>query len=125
MEEYQSAMRLFTDFDTIDARLGEQSIMIQALSMPYKNVYAVNIRTAETVCYRMGRTMSERYGQRFALGNYEENICAYINNDVLEEDRHLFDRVRSVAGVERILEENKTYSFNYRVFRNLSPERSS
>ena len=42
----------------------------------------------------------------------------YIENDVLAEDRHLFDQVRAVSGVSALLENKKTHSFTYRVFRN-------
>ena len=167
-EAHQAIMRGFTDFDTIDARLGGKSIiiqeyvartggwtrcaffpverdehgknrtvlcalrwitnekeemasqdnLIQALAIPYENIYAVNADNRETVCYRMGQTMNDRYGQKFAAGNYEWNIRTYIENDVLEEDRHLFDRVRTVSGVNELLADKKTYYFNYRVFRN-------
>ena len=165
---HKSLMRGFTDFDTIDARLGDKPIMIQeyvdqsggwsrcgfipverdengrnrtvlcalrgvtaekeamasqdnliqALAIPYENIYAVNADTCEAVCYRMGQTMNDRYGQKFAAGNYERNIRTYIDNDVLEEDRHLFDRVRTVSGVNELLSDKKTYYFNYRVSRN-------
>ncbi|MDY3918270.1 MAG: response regulator [Candidatus Limivivens sp.] len=98
--------------------LEEQDSLIQALSMAYENVYAVNMDTAEAICYRMGRTMSDRYGKRFAAGNYEQNIDSYIENDVLGDDRHLFAGIRSVDGVKRLLADRQTYSFNYRVFRN-------
>ena len=166
--EYRSIMRIFMDFDTIDARLGNKQIiiqeyialtggwvrcsiisvemdengkntkiicgfrqitaekealesqdnLIQALAIPYENIYAVNGDTGEAVCYRMGQAMSDRYGKRFAAGSYERNICSYIDNDVLEEDRKLFDEVCSVAGVNKLLSDTKTWYFNYRVFRN-------
>ena len=98
--------------------LETQDNLIQALAIPYENIYAVNADTCEAVCYRMGQTMSERYGQKFAAGNYEKNICDYIENDVLEEDRHLFDKLRFVSGVNELLADRKTYYFNYRVLRN-------
>ena len=66
----------------------------------------------------MGQTINDRYGQKFAAGNYEKNIQTYIENDVLAEDRHLFDRVRTVSGVNGLLSDKKAYYFNYRVFRN-------
>ena len=167
-KEYRPAMRIFTDIDTIDSRLGDKSIiiqeyvssaggwtrcslipveknedgknvkvicglrritdekealetqnnLIQALAMSYENVYAVNMDTAQAVCYRMGKTMSDRYGQKFAAGNYEQNICSYIDNDVFDEDKGLFSQIRSISGMEKLLENKKKYSFNYRVFRN-------
>ena len=163
---YLPSMLQFTDFDTIDERLGDQSIivqeyaarsggwvqcsfipverdkngknrtvmctlrwitaekevesqgnLIQALAIPYANIYTVNADTREAICYRMGQTMNDRYGQQFAIGNYEANIQTYITNDVLEEDRHLFDRVRTVDGVNELLADNKAYYFNYRTHR--------
>ena len=166
-DAHQHIMRSFTDFDTIDARLGDRPILIQefvannggwarcglvpvgrdadgknrsilcalrwitaekeevasqdnliqALAIPYANIYAVNMDTCEAICYRMGQTINDRYGQKFAAGNYERNIRMYIENDVLEEDRHLFDRVCTVDGVNDLLSDKKTYYFNYRVYR--------
>lgn len=167
-EEHGSFMRVFMDFDTIDERLGEKSILvqeflsstggwnrcsiipversgdgrnlkvicgfrqitaekealksqdnlIQALAIPYENIYVVSPDSGEAVCYRMGKVMTERYGQKFAAGNYETNIQSYIENDVLEEDRYLFDNVRTLSAVAKLLADIKTYYFNYRVFRN-------
>ena len=62
--------------------LESQDSLIQALAIPYENTYAVNAETGESVCYRMGQTMAERYGHKFSVGDYEENICSYIDNDV-------------------------------------------
>ena len=94
-----------------------QDNLIQALAIPYNNIYAVNADTCEAVCYRMGQAMNDRYGQKFAVGNYEHNIRLYIENDVLEEDRHLFDQVCTVTCVNALLSDRKTYYFNYRVSR--------
>ena len=97
--------------------VASQDNLIQALAIPYENIYAVNADTCEAVCYRMGQTMSDRYGHKFAAGNYEYNIKTYIDNDVMKEDRHLFDRVCTVSGVNELLADKKTHYFNYRVFR--------
>ena len=94
-----------------------QDNLIQALAIPYENIYTVDADTGEAVCYRMGRAMNDRYGHKFAVGDYAVNISAYVENDVLEEDRHLFRRIRSTAGVNELLADKKTYYFNYRVFR--------
>ncbi|MDD6032409.1 MAG: response regulator, partial [Oscillospiraceae bacterium] len=167
-DEHRAILRVFMDYDTMDARLGDKPIviqeyaaktggwtrcslipversetgknnrillglrqitaekaalesqdnLIQALAIPYENIYAVNADANEAVCYRMGQTMNERYGQKFAIGNYERNIATYIENDVLAEDRHLFDLVRTTDSVNLLLANKKTYYFNYRVLRN-------
>lgn len=59
----------------------------------------------------------ERYGKKFAVGNYEEKIQSYIDNDVIEEDRYLFDVVRTADAVNGLLSDKKTYYFNYRICR--------
>ena len=97
--------------------LESQDSLIQALAIPYENTYAVNADTGEAICYRMGQTMAERYGHKFSVGDYEENICSYIDNDVLEEDRGFFTQLRSLQSVNELLTDKKTYYFNYRVFR--------
>ena len=96
-------------------QLAAQDNLIQALSMSYENVYAVNMDTGVCVCYRMGQAISDRYGEKFAVGDYEKNIRAYIDNDVHEADRHLFNEVSTVAGVGRMFTDKKTAYFNYRV----------
>ncbi len=98
--------------------LVSQDSLIQALAIPYENIYTVNADTGEAVCYRMGQTIQDRYGHKFAAGNYEENIRSYIDNDVFEEDRELFDPIRVLQSVNKLLSDRKTYYFNYRVFRN-------
>ena len=108
----------FRNITAEKATMGIQDNLIQALAVSYENVYAINMNTGEAVCYRMGQTMSDRYGTKFAAGNYDRNLSAYIDNDVFEEDRHLFDDVRTVAGVSTLLEDKQAYYFNYRVFRN-------
>ena len=167
-EEYKPAMRIFTDIDTINDRLGDKSIIIQeyisvkegwsrcsfipvernadgkiikvicglrriadekeeveaqdnlirALSMSFENVYTVNLDTAEAICYRMGQIIRDRYGKKFAAGNFENNISSYIDNDVYEDDRQLFDCIRTTAELKKLLQDKDEYYFNYRVSRN-------
>ena len=102
--------------------LDSQDNLIQALAIPYENIYAVNETTKQAICYRMGQTINDRYGQKFAAGSYEENIQTYIENDVLGEDRHLFEPIRTVESVRSLLSREKTYYFNYRVLREGSVE---
>ena len=103
-----------------DASMGTatQDKLIQALAIPYANVYVVDAETGESVCYRMGKTMMERYGHQFVAGCYDENIRSYIENDVLEEDRGLFDSIRRYQDAYALVADQRTYYFNYRVFRN-------
>ena len=99
-------------------RLESRDNLIRALSMSYENVYAVNMDTVEAVCYRMGEIMKSRYGQKFSIGNYESNIRLYVDNEVLPEDRHLFDSICTIQSIRGIFSEKQTYSFSYRVVRN-------
>ena len=96
----------------------QQGAIIYALGNAYESIYTVNEQTHEAVCCRMGQIINERYGRKFAAGDYEQNIKIYIANEVLPADHHLFDRVSTVAGVSELLKKKKSYSFNYRVFRN-------
>ncbi|MGN1099225.1 MAG: hypothetical protein ACI4S9_02685, partial [Christensenellales bacterium] len=99
-------------------RIESQDNLIRALSMSYENVYAVNMDTKEAVCYRMDKTIKSRYGQEFAVGDYELNIRLYVEKEVLPEDRHLFDRICSIEEIGILFAERQTYAFSYRVFRN-------
>ena len=97
-----------------EREMNQYTSLIQALAIPYDNIYKVNADTGEGICYRMG----SRYGQRLAAGNYEQAIHIYIENDVIIEDRYLFDRINTISGVNEMLKEKRTYYFNYRVLRN-------
>ena len=66
----------------------EYTSLIQALAIPYENIYKIDANTGEGICYRMGSDMKERYGQRFAAGNYEQAIHIYIENDVIIEGKY-------------------------------------
>lgn len=86
--------------------------------MTYENVYAVNMDTSEAVCYRMGKVMIDRYGQKFAVSSYELSLRLYVEREVLAEDKHLFDRILMIKEVKALLSDRQTYSFIYRVARN-------
>lgn len=101
-----------------EREMDQYTSLIQALAIPYDNIYKVNADTGEGICYRMGSDMKERYGQRFAAGNYEQAIHIYTENEVIIEDRYLFDRINTISGVNKMLKEKRTYYFNYRVLRN-------
>ena len=98
--------------------LKSQDNLIQALAIAYENVYMVDEDSGAATCYRMGQAMNDRYGQKFAAGSYERNIQTYIENDVLPEDTHLFNSVRTIVGVHALLREARSNYFNYRVSRN-------
>lgn len=55
--------------------------------------------------------MLERYGETFFNGDYEKKISYYIENDVLEEDRKLFDQIRLLKDIEKLLAERNTTAF--------------
>ena len=113
----RTALCVLRDITAEQEAHASQDSMIQALAISYENVYAVSADSGEAVCYRMGQAMSDRYGQRFAVGSYERNIRTYIENDVLEADRGLFDPLRTVADVNALLADRQAFYFNYRVSR--------
>lgn len=88
--------------------------LIQAFTIPYENVFVVNMDTGISVCHRMGNMIRARYGQKFGTGNHEDIMSFFVENGVLEEDRYLFDPVRSVAGVKELLADKTTYFINFR-----------
>ena len=91
--------------------------LIKALAIPYADIYIVNADTKEAICHRMTKAISDRYGEEFAVGNYENNIRLYVESEVIEEDRPLFACVLTVAGVNELLTDKKAYYFNYRIRR--------
>lgn len=86
----------------------------KALAIPYDNIFVVNMDTGQSVCYRMGQVLRERYGDSFGNGYYEDIMSAFVNSGVLEEDKHLFDQVRILAGVKEILADKITYTIDFR-----------
>ena len=100
------------------AQLNIQANLIDALVSAYENVYVLNMDTGRIVSYRLGSAMTERYGDSFVAGDYEENIKLYRKNDVLEQDRSQFDKMMRVETIRNMMADKSTYSFTYRVFRN-------
>ncbi|MGN0246643.1 MAG: response regulator [Lachnospiraceae bacterium] len=100
-----------------ESEMEQYTSLIQALSIPYENIYKINLDTGIGICYRMGSDIKERYGQKFATGDYEQSIRIYIENDVHKEDRYLFDRIRTISDVNELLKEKRICYFNYRVSR--------
>ena len=115
-EELSNALRYTKKRDK--EKFTMQDSIIRTLVAPYENAYVVDIHSGTTTCYSMGEAMLERYGEEFFNGDYEKKISYYIENDVLEEDRKLFDQIRSLKNIEKLLAERNNYSLNYRVFRN-------
>ena len=95
----------------------KQENLVQALSMTYDNVYAVNLATGEAVCYQMGSIIRSRYEKQFASGSYRRNTEAYVRNEVYADDRHLFDAIADVQQVDQLMRDRQSYSFQYRVLR--------
>ena len=86
----------------------------KALAIPYDNIFVVNMDTGQSVCYRMGQVLRKRYGDNFGNGHYEDIMSAFVNSGVLEEDKHLFDQVRLLAGVKEILADKTTHTIDFR-----------
>ncbi len=105
------------NIDTEKEQEATQQGLIQALALPYENVYLINADTGKSDHYRLSKDIKDRYGSQIASGNYEESIAVYIDQDVLEEDRPLFDKVRYISNIDELLEKSGSYSFNYRVNR--------
>lgn len=115
-EELSNALRYTKKRDK--EKFTMQDSIIRTLVAPYENAYVVDIHSGTTTCYSMGEAMLERYGEEFFNGDYEKKISYYIENDVLEEDRKLFDQIRFLKNIEKLLDERNNYCLNYRVFRN-------
>lgn len=107
----------FRDITQEKKALTIQENLILALSMSYENVYVVNIDTKLSTSYRMSSVIRKNYGSKFAVGNFEENLAHYIETEVLNEDHYLFDPIKDVYQVDKLLRKEKTYYFNFRISR--------
>jgi signal transduction histidine kinase/DNA-binding response OmpR family regulator len=72
--------------------------LARALVIPYEKVYAVDGDTASS-------------------GNYQQEIARYIEQEVLEEDKPLFDGLRTADGMKKLLAGRDSYDFQYRILR--------
>ena len=121
--EFDSSNQLTSVIIAVRVVTNEMSAMqmrdnvIQALSMPFEGAYSINATTGEAVCYRMANYISNRYGRTFVVSKYEKSIKLYIDNDVFEDDRYLFDDVAKISGVKELLKDRVNYEFNYRVYK--------
>jgi signal transduction histidine kinase/CheY-like chemotaxis protein len=96
-------------------KLDIQSNLINALVSTYQNVYMVDMNTSEAHAYRMSSAIELRYGRSFFGGVYEKNIELYINNEVLDEDKGLFEKISTIEKVKENLGNTEKISFTYRV----------
>ena len=111
---------LFTTQTLRDRRIPElESLesLIQALAIPYESIYTVNMDNGISTSFRMGQDICTRYGKQFGSGSFDRNIATYIEHEVVEQDRPLFDCIRTVERINRLLQEKNTHSFVYRIFR--------
>lgn len=89
--------------------------IITALCKSYHNVYVVNINSGKVFIYQLTERIRANYGDRFAAGNYDEDFKLYEDNEVLKDDRPLFEEVDKIEKIRGLLEKQNEYSFVYRV----------
>ena len=111
------ALFLCKDISEEKSFIEAQQLLIRALSSTYQNIYTVNIETGNVKVYRLSNIISEKYGPLFQLGKYEECIALYVENEVYEDDKPLFESISKLENVRKILSEKQQYSFSYRVNR--------
>ena len=107
----------FRDITQEKKALTIQENLILALSMSYENVYVVNLDTKLSTSYRMSSDIRKNYGSKFAVGDFKENLAQYLETEVIKEDQYLFEPIKDVYQVDKLLRKEKTYYFNYRILR--------
>lgn len=80
--------------------------------LDFVNLSTLNQRMEHT------RIVSKQYKSTLIPAPEDENAASWRECSFIEGDRQLFDRVRTVAGVNALLANKKAYYFNYRVSRN-------
>lgn len=91
--------------------------LINALASSYNDIYVVRLDDGSMIRYAVSEAMQRRYGNVFAGGDYEKALSLYLNNDVYEEDKGLFDIIRTRKDCEVFFTARNSYTFNYRVKR--------
>ncbi|MDO4493568.1 MAG: response regulator [Clostridia bacterium] len=94
-----------------------QEHMIRAFALPYDIAFAVDGNSGDTVCCHMSEATEKQYGRNPEIMCFERMIAHYADNIVYEDDRHLFDGLRSLPQVVRMLSEKQSHAFVYRVLR--------
>lgn len=92
--------------------------VIDALGFIYENVAILNLKNHMLVFYKMSLEVSGLYGTKNISGNYEEMTRNYIKEQVFPEDQILYSDVTTTKDLKKKLDENKDFSFIYRVSRN-------
>ncbi|MDO4501899.1 MAG: ATP-binding protein [Coriobacteriia bacterium] len=92
--------------------------LIQALAIPYDNVFAVDANSGDSVCFQMSRETKNIRGHKYVTSGYKLGLASYVKDFVLEDDRQLFDAISNAPSALALLESKTTYSFTYRMVRN-------
>lgn len=91
--------------------------IIEAISSSFENVYDINLETGLIYIYRMSSMMKNSHGKVLSSEKYDTMIRQYSQNEVLPDDRYLFEPISTIEQTLQILNEQKEYSFIYRIKR--------
>lgn len=96
-----------------------QSAFVQMLSDDYASVYFVDFDKNQVTSYKMSGIIESKYGSEMVKQPpYETIISAYINNEVVEEERAEMLEITSYENLDRQFRSKNTYRHEYRVLRN-------
>lgn len=98
-----------------------RDFIIKSFSASYAAVFLANTQTRELLNLHMTKGISSRYGSAFLSGDYAELLSAFLDRDVLEDDRRLFDPLYDLSGIRRLTDENGIFEFEFRLLRDGEP----
>lgn len=95
-----------------------QSAFVQMLADDYSSVYLVDFETNQVVPFKMAGIITE-YGEDMVKNlPYEELMKAYINKEVVEEERAEMLEITSYNNLDKQFRTKNTFRHEYRVVRN-------
>jgi signal transduction histidine kinase/DNA-binding response OmpR family regulator len=97
-------------------KLSAQNNLISALADSYQDVFVVDMNTGISTAYRLSDFLQKRYGQEFLSGNYEALLHRFVEHEVLQEDREQFEKICTIEGVRKQLQDSNSYAFFYQLY---------
>lgn len=90
---------------------------VQALGLTFDNIYITSIQTGITTSQKQSNFIKKTYGKAFSYGKYEQLLKTYVQKEVIQEDKYLFEQISTISKLENLLCVKNEHSFIYRVER--------
>lgn len=87
--------------------------VLKTIGADYLSSYLVDLSTGKMDCFILGEVKISDL-DAYDGGNYEESLGNFLNHQVKESDRPLFDSVRTLEKLRDLMEKDPCYIINFR-----------